>query len=185
MSTLETHQQQEPSEENRSRLGMLPWSVLSIVLFALDQWTKWLAETYLIYSTPKPVVPSFNLTLVYNEGAAFSFLSDQGGWQRWFFSIVSIFISGLLIVWLYRLKNNERWLAIALALLLGGALGNLYDRLLLGHVVDFISLYYEQYYFAVFNIADMAITTGGIMIAVDLVREIRREHIAKKNSVKE
>ncbi len=153
----------------RSR-GALPWLWLSALVIVLDLGTKYLASTNLDYGVSVPVLPFFNLTLLHNTGAAFSFLAEQGGWQRWFFAVLAIGVSVMLIAWLQRLPRSDRWLAIALALVLGGALGNLYDRLVLGYVVDFIHLYYGSYHFPAFNIADSAITVGAVMIALDMFR---------------
>ncbi|HCD56696.1 MAG: signal peptidase II [Haliea salexigens] len=141
------------------------WYALALLVIVLDQLTKVAAEQYLTYARPLPVTSWFNLTLQYNPGAAFSFLSDAGGWQRYFFSGIAVAISAVLVVWLYRLPSGQRLLPAALALILGGALGNLWDRLVLGHVVDFISLHYAGAFFPAFNIADSAITVGaGLMI---------------------
>jgi signal peptidase II len=109
----------------------------------------------------------FNLTLQYNTGAAFSFLSDAGGWQRYFFTGVAVLISAVLVVWLYRMPRQQRLLALALALILGGALGNVWDRLVLGHVVDFISVHYGGRYFPAFNLADSAISLGAALMIFD------------------
>ena len=116
---------------------------------------------------PVAILPSFNLMLTYNTGAAFSFLREAGGWQRWFFLSLSIAVSIGLIVWLTRLKPEEKRLALALALVLGGAIGNLIDRTWLGHVIDFIQLYYQNWYWPTFNIADSAITVGAVLLVLD------------------
>jgi signal peptidase II len=134
---------------------------------ALDQLTKRLAEAKLTYADPVAIWPSFNLTLLYNRGAAFSFLSDAGGWQRWFFVAVSMLASVALIYWLSRLKPYQWLLALALSLVLGGAVGNLVDRLWLGHVVDFIQVYYREFYWPAFNVADSAITMGAVLLIWD------------------
>ena len=115
------------------------------------------------------VITHFNLTLVYNTGAAFSFLADAGGWQRWFFVLLAIGVSALLLVWLYRLERDQHWLAAALALVLGGAVGNLVDRILHGHVIDFIDLYAGGWHWPAFNVADSAITVGAVMLIIDAV----------------
>ncbi len=146
---------------------MLRWLWLSLAVLALDQLTKQLAEHYLELHHPVPVVPGFNLMLAYNTGAAFSFLHDAGGWQRWFFTLLSLAVSAGIVWWLYRLERTESWMAVALALILGGALGNVLDRIVLGHVVDFIQIYYRQWAYPAFNIADSAITVGAIMLIVD------------------
>ena len=146
---------------------MLKWLWLSLAVIVLDQLTKYLATDLLVYAEPVAVVPFFNLTLLHNTGAAFSFLSEAGGWQRWFFSVMAIGVSLGITVWLSRLESKERWLAIALALVVGGALGNLWDRLYFGYVVDFLQVYYERWYFPAFNIADSAIFIGAVMLLID------------------
>ncbi len=143
------------------------WFGVSVVVILLDQMTKYLAEAKLVYAEPMAVLPSFNLTLLYNRGAAFSFLSDAGGWQRWFFVTVSFLASVALVIWLRKLKPEQWQLALALSLVLGGAIGNLIDRLWLGHVVDFIQVYYRDFYWPAFNIADSAITVGAILLLWD------------------
>ncbi len=147
-----------------------PWIWLSVLVVVLDQATKYLAETWLILHQPVSVLPGFNLMLAYNTGAAFSFLADAGGWQRWFFLGLGSAVSVGLTIWLTRLKPGERWLAAALALILGGAVGNLIDRLWLGQVIDFIQLYYDRWYWPAFNIADSAITLGAVLLIVDSLR---------------
>ena len=114
-----------------------------------------------------PVFSWFNLTLQHNTGAAFSFLHDAGGWQRWFFAGVAVAISGALAVWLYRMPRGQWLLALGLGLILGGALGNLWDRLALGYVVDFISVHYGGRYFPAFNLADSAISVGAAAMLLD------------------
>ncbi len=146
---------------------MAKWLGLSVVVIALDQLTKYLAESGLVYGEPLAVFPSFNLTLLYNRGAAFSFLSDAAGWQRWFFVTVSFSASLFLIYWLRKLGSEQRLLALALSLVLGGAVGNLVDRLLLGQVVDFIQLYYGNFYWPAFNVADSAISVGAVLLVWD------------------
>ncbi len=113
------------------------------------------------------VMPYFNLTYVHNTGAAFSFLSEAGGWQRWFFAAMAFIISGVLSVWLYRLKKHETLLAIALALVLGGAIGNLIDRLAYGYVIDFLDVYYQSWHWPAFNVADMAISLGVFLMLLE------------------
>ncbi len=133
----------------------------------LDQTTKQIAEATLMAYEAVPVLPSFNLTLMYNTGAAFSILADAGGWQRWFFLVLSLAISVVLVIWLSRLKASERYLAAALALVLGGALGNFIDRVVFGHVIDFIQVYYDRWYWPAFNIADSAITIGAALLIIN------------------
>jgi signal peptidase II len=140
--------------------------LISLVVIALDQWTKSLAVSELANGFVK-VTDFFSLILAYNKGAAFSFLSDAGGWQRWVFTAVAVGVSAVLVVWIYRLKQHEKLLAIALALVLGGAIGNVYDRIMLGHVVDFILVHYQDNYFPAFNIADSAISVGAALLILD------------------
>ena len=146
---------------------MAKWLSISVLVVLLDQITKYIANTGLVYAEAVPVVPSFNLTLLYNRGAAFSFLSDAAGWQRWFFVAISLGASVLLIVWLRKLKPQQRVLAVALSLVLGGAVGNLIDRLWLGYVIDFIQLYYKGFYWPAFNVADSAISVGAVLLIWD------------------
>ncbi len=143
------------------------WYALALLIIVLDQLAKGMAEQYLEYGRPLVLTSWFNLTLQYNPGAAFSFLSDAGGWQRYFFSAIAVVISAILVVWLYRLPATQRLLPLSLALILGGAIGNLWDRVVLGHVVDFISVHYGGYFFPAFNIADSAITVGAALMILD------------------
>jgi signal peptidase II len=145
----------------------LRWYGLAALVVVLDQYSKGLAESALEYGRPVEIFSWFNLTLQYNTGAAFSFLSDAGGWQRHFFSAVALVISVVLVGWLFILPRQQLLLALALGLILGGALGNLWDRLVLGHVVDFISVHYAGYYFPAFNVADSAISVGAACMIFD------------------
>ncbi len=140
--------------------------VIAIVVILLDQFTKLWAEAALSYAQPVPVFPGFNLTLLYNKGAAFSFLGDAGGWQRWFFLALALGVSGWLVLWLRKLGEQERWMGLSLSLLIGGALGNAIDRVYLGHVVDFIDLYCCGYHWPAFNIADSAISVGAVLLFI-------------------
>jgi signal peptidase II len=145
---------------------MTKWLGLAALVIVADQLSKQAAEHWLTFHQRLPVFPGFNLTLSYNRGAAFSFLADHSGWQRWFFAILAAAVSVYLIVWLRQLNDRDRWLSASIALVLGGAIGNLIDRFLHGHVIDFIWLYYDRWNWPVFNIADSAITVGVIaMIA--------------------
>lgn len=150
--------------------GALRWLWLAAAVVAADQLTKWLAAHYLPYATPVPLTPFLNLTLVHNTGAAFSFLSTASGWQRWLFTGLAAGVSGVIVAWLRRLPAQARWQAAALALVLGGALGNLIDRVVHGYVVDFIDFHYLQWHFPAFNLADSAITVGAALLVVDLLR---------------
>ena len=148
---------------------------LSGSVIALDQAAKFLAERLLVMHQPVPVLPSFNWMLTYNPGAAFSFLAGAGGWQRWFFLVLGSLVSIALIIWLTRLRPEEKRLALALALILGGAIGNLIDRAWLGQVIDFIQLYYDRWYWPAFNIADSAITIGAALLVLDSLLGERRQ----------
>ncbi len=160
----------------------LKWLWVTFVVIFIDQITKWTAEGSLdlIQEGGKsyPVIEHLNFTLAYNYGAAFSFLADQGGWQRWFFTILTAVVSIVILVWLSKLKQKEKWTAISLSLVLGGAIGNLIDRVLHGKVIDFIDVYADWdvfflsqwqdglYHFATFNVADIAINIGAIILVV-------------------
>ncbi|HEY0635534.1 MAG TPA: signal peptidase II [Gammaproteobacteria bacterium] len=148
---------------------MLKWLWLSVVVVALDQASKWWATTALQYQEQVAVMPFFDLTLRYNYGAAFSFLADAGGWQRWFFAAIALLAASAITLWLRRLEAHQRWEAGALALILGGALGNLWDRLWHGYVIDFILLYYGPHAWPAFNIADSAISLGAAMLVLDML----------------
>ncbi len=150
------------------------WLWLSTLVVILDQVTKQIAESSLLLHKPLAVLPGFNWTLMYNEGAAFSFLSQAGGWQRWFFIILSSVISIALIFWLRQLKKDQQVLAAGIAFILGGAIGNLIDRSLFGHVIDFIQVYYQDLYWPAFNLADSAITLGAGLLILDIFLEHRK-----------
>ena len=145
----------------------LKWFWLSALVILLDQLTKYQASQYLILHEPRAIITGFNLTLMHNSGAAFSFLSQAGGWQRWLFIGLACVIGIGIIIWMFGLPPEKRWSATSLALILGGALGNLWDRIIHGYVIDFIEVYYQGWYWPAFNIADSAITIGAIMLIID------------------
>jgi signal peptidase II len=146
---------------------VLGWLVLSLALFVLDQWVKQLVVANMQYLESIEVMPFFNLFYVHNYGAAFSILSDQAGWQRWFLTIVTSLISIGLLVWLSRLNQQQKLLCFGLAMVLGGALGNLYDRVVFGYVIDYIDWYVNDYHWPAFNIADAAISIGAVALIID------------------
>lgn len=146
---------------------MLRWLWLSGLVIVLDQLTKWAAQNTLILHHPVPVLPFFNLTLMYNTGAAFSFLAGAAGWQRWFFTVLSLLIGIVLLIWMTRLHSRQNLLAAALALILGGAIGNLIDRIVHGYVIDFIDVYYGPWHWPAFNVADSSITVGAVLLVID------------------
>jgi signal peptidase II len=157
----------------------MKWLWLSALAVILDQLTKYVAEAELLLHRPVAIFPGFNFTLMYNKGAAFSFLSEAGGWQRIFFVSLSTAISIFLFFWLKQICSDEKQkanqlLQLAIALILGGAIGNLIDRALTGEVVDFIQVYYSSYYFPAFNIADSAITLGAGLLILDMFLESKR-----------
>ncbi len=158
-------------QENIDRQKIADLLLLAIVvgIVALDQITKFQTVNHLELGERKTVFTGFDLWHVQNFGAAFSFLSDAGGWQRWLLTGISLVASVILAVWLWRLPKTQRLLAVALAVLLAGALGNLIDRMLFGYVVDFISVYYADWRFATFNIADAAISIGAALLVLDIV----------------
>ncbi len=153
---------------------MLKWLWLTLLVVVLDLGSKSIvSQSFSLYET-LPIIPGwFNLTLAHNSGAAFSFLADESGWQRWFFAAIALVVSGVIFFWMKRLQSHERLVAIALALVLGGALGNLWDRLTLGYVVDFLDFYYQSdaqsraMHWPAFNIADSAISIGAFMLIID------------------
>ena len=146
---------------------MLKWLGLSFIIIVLDQWTKLsVTATMQLYESIQ-IMPYFNLTYVRNEGAAFSFLSDAGGWQRWLFAGLASVISIMITVWIVRLKKQELLLAVALSLVLGGAIGNLIDRVAYGYVIDFLDIYYQDKHWPAFNIADSAICVGVFLMLLE------------------
>lgn len=165
---------------------MLKWLWLSGIVVLLDQITKYAAVARLQEYRPVPFLPMLDLTLMYNRGAAFSFLSAAGGWQRWLFTLLALVISAVIVVWLHRLHRHERLQAAGLALVLGGALGNVIDRIFLGHVVDFLDFHYRadtclplfvtirttvtECHWPAFNLADSAISIGVALLIVDSLR---------------
>lgn len=155
-----------------ARFGKLPWLWLTALVFVLDQASKFYFENSLDLYQQIVIIPDlFSWTLAYNTGAAFSFLAGQSGWQRWLFALIAVGVSVALVIWLRRLKPRETWLAIALALVLGGALGNLVDRVLFGHVIDFVLVHWQnRWHFPAFNLADSAITVGAFMLIIDMFK---------------
>lgn len=160
---------------NRNGGRALWWYALALVVIVLDQYTKGVASSELQYGQPLRIFSWFNLTLHHNSGAAFSFLRDAGGWQRYFFTVIASAISVGLLVWVYLMPRGQHLLALSLGLILGGALGNLWDRVELGYVVDFISVHYQGRYFPTFNIADSAISVGAGLMLLDSFMGGKRE----------
>ncbi len=149
---------------------MARWLWLSLLIVILDQATKWLAEALLLPFQPVPLMPLLNFTLMYNEGAAFSFLANAGGWQRWLFAGFALVMTLALTFWLLRLDKGERATAAALSLVIGGAIGNLIDRVQTGRVVDFIDFYVGTWHWPAFNVADSAISIGIVFLLITSFR---------------
>ncbi|MBO6556485.1 MAG: lipoprotein signal peptidase [Pseudomonadales bacterium] len=157
------------------------WTVTALIV-ALDQWSKsYMSELLQLCVRGRcesiDVLPIFKLTLLHNEGAAFSFLDDAGGWQRWFLVAVSSVVSAFISGWLWRVHRAQALLSWALCLILGGAIGNLIDRAAQGYVVDFLVFYYDVYYFPAFNVADAAISTGAVLLILDMIIQSRKERL--------
>jgi signal peptidase II len=157
-----------------SRRGSLPYLALSALVVVLDQLAKFAIERDLALAQSITVLPVLEITRLHNTGAAFSFLADASGWQRWLFTALAVVVSLVLTVWLQRIDRGARMLAAAVALILGGALGNLIDRVRLGHVIDFIFAHWDQHYFPAFNIADSSICIGAGLLLLDTWLSSRR-----------
>ncbi|MFT4563861.1 MAG: signal peptidase II [Gammaproteobacteria bacterium] len=140
------------------------WLSIAFGIVLIDQATKYWAHATLNYGDPVAIVPGLNLLLVYNTGAAFSLLSDASGWQRWFFAVIALVVSIVITFWLRSIGPRQWWLPIALTLILGGAIGNFWDRVTLGYVIDFVEIYYQRWSWPAFNVADSAICVGAVML---------------------
>jgi signal peptidase II len=177
---LEMSAEQQPSTDlsmsviarlRLQRTHPAAWLWLSVAVIVLDQATKFLVTRFLDLYERVEVLPVLDFTLLHNTGAAFSILAGASGWQRWFFIVLAVAVSLALVIWLWRLPRGDRLIAIALALVLGGALGNLIDRVRHGYVVDFIHAHWGAAYFPAFNIADSAITVGAALLILDAFRQ--------------
>ncbi len=162
--------------------GMLQWLGLALIVLIADQFTKVLVVGFYQLGASTPITGFFNLVRAHNSGAAFSFLSDASGWQRWFFSIIGL-LAAVLLVWLLRSHAGQRLFSFALACILGGAVGNVIDRLLYGYVIDFLDFHWRWLdpvfaggHFPAFNIADSAITIGAACLILDELLRVRRSH---------
>lgn len=142
------------------------WLGISLIVIVLDQLSKMAISSHFVYGESMPITGFFNLVLAHNTGAAFSFLSDAGGIQRWLFTGIAI-VASVWIVWLLRKHHAEKLFSFSLAFILGGAIGNLIDRIAYGYVVDFLDFYWGAYHFAAFNVADSAITCGALLLILD------------------
>ncbi len=142
------------------------WIALSTLVIALDQWSKHAISSHFAYGETYTVTSFFNLVLMHNQGAAFGFLNEAGGWQRWLFTAIAV-IASVWVVYLLRKHREQKLFCLALALILGGALGNLIDRIAHGYVVDFLHFHWELHYFPAFNLADSAITGGAALLLLE------------------
>jgi signal peptidase II len=149
------------------RTDQLPWLWLTACVIVLDQLSKSAIERQLALYDYRVVLPVFNLTRAHNSGAAFSFLDQASGWQRWLFTALAVIVSGALVLWLKHMPRAARLLGASVALILAGALGNVIDRLRLGYVIDFIQVHWQRHYFPAFNVADSAITVGAALLILD------------------
>ncbi len=154
-------------------LMLMLWLGIALVVVLLDQVTKITMSERLLYGQSEPITTYFNLVMVYNKGAAFSFLSDQPGWQRYFFTGVSV-IASVFILWMLKRNPDQPLFCWALALILGGAIGNLIDRVAYGHVIDFLDFHVHGWHWPAFNVADSAITVGAILFVLDEFRRVNR-----------
>ncbi|MBL8370430.1 MAG: lipoprotein signal peptidase [Burkholderiaceae bacterium] len=153
--------------------GMWLWLGLALILLIADQFTKVLILGYYRLGDSTPVTSFFNIVRVHNPGAAFSFLASAGGWQRWFFTTIGV-AAAIFIIWMLRSHHQQRLFAFALACILGGAIGNVIDRVLYGYVVDFLDFHWRGWHFPAFNIADSAITIGACALILDELLRVRR-----------
>jgi signal peptidase II len=157
----------------RPRTGIWPWLALALVILILDQFTKTLILGYYKLGDATYVTSFFNIVRAHNTGAAFSFLADAAGWQRWFFTVIGV-AAAVFIVWMLRSHAGQKLFSFAMALILGGAIGNVIDRLMHGYVVDFLDFHLAGRHFPAFNVADSAITIGAICLILDELRRVRR-----------
>ena len=158
---------------SRAGSGWLLWLGIAVLIVVLDQFTKVLVLGSFQYGDSLPITSFFNLVRVHNLGAAFSFLADAGGWQRWFFTGLGI-VAALVMVWMLRSHAGQRLFCSAISFILGGAVGNVIDRLLHGYVVDFLDFYWGRWHFPAFNVADCAITVGAGLLILDELLRVRR-----------
>jgi signal peptidase II len=157
--------------------GASNWLWLTMAVVALDQWSKRWIMLHFDEFERVTLLPTLEIMRLHNQGAAFSFLSDASGWQRWLFSALGLIVSAGIVVWLRRLPaRGQHRLAAGLALIAGGALGNVADRALLGYVVDFVRVHYADWYFPAFNVADSAITVGAALLILDYLVDLGRPH---------
>ena len=163
------------TSKSRGSANVTPWLWMAFALLVvlIDQFFKILITRSFQYGESRPVTRFFNLVLVYNKGAAFSFLADAGGCQRWFFTLLGVVVGGFIVCLLYR-HTGQKLFCLAVSLILGGAIGNVVDRVLYGHVIDFLDFHWRNMHFPAFNVADCAITVGAVLLILDELRRVRR-----------
>jgi signal peptidase II len=154
-------------------MRLMPWFALAILVLLLDQLSKIAVLNAFSYGEALPITDFFNLVLVYNKGAAFSFLADSTGWQRYFFTAIGV-AACVFIVFLMRKNSGHKLFCGALALIMGGAIGNVIDRLIYGHVIDFLDFYVAGWHWPAFNIADSAICVGAVLFIIDEIRRPKK-----------
>lgn len=166
-------EQARPAGEVRGALG---WLWLSVLVVVVDQLTKaYIVSAFALYDRVQ-LLPVFGITRLHNTGAAFSFLASAGGWQRWFFIAIAVAVTALVCVWLKRMpRRGHAWLAASLALIVGGAIGNVIDRVFRGYVVDFLSVHWDRWFFPAFNVADSALTVGAVILLIESFHDGRRK----------
>ncbi len=157
----------------KKNAGLMLWLGIAIAVVLMDQVSKITMTRLLVYGQSEVVNPFFNLVMVYNQGAAFSFLANSGGWQRWFFSALALAVS-ISIIWMLNRNASQRMFCWSLSLILGGAVGNLIDRLAYGHVIDFLDVHVGNWHWPAFNVADSAITIGAALFVLDELRRVNR-----------
>ena len=150
------------------------WLLLSVIIIVLDQYTKYLAFQHLVLGMPRRILPFFNFTLAFNTGAAFSFLHRAGGWQVWFFALLAVVICVALLIWFAKLDKQQNLLACGIVCIIGGAIGNVIDRLYHGFVIDFLDFHLGVWHWPVFNIADSAIVLGVCLVLLDHWRNTKK-----------
>lgn len=161
-------------KSNADKHRFLSWLGIAAIVLLLDQLTKITITRIFQYGDSLAITPFFNLVLTYNRGAAFSFLADSGGWQRYFFTAIALIVSGV-IVYLLRKNSPQKMFCLALSLILGGAIGNLIDRLAYGHVIDFLDFYLGNSHWPAFNVADSAICVGAVLFVLDELRRVKKK----------
>lgn len=158
----------EQSRDNRLTQTGLRFLWISLLVLILDQWTKYAIVDAMTLFESRQILPFFNFTYVHNYGAAFSFLHGAGGWQRWFFTAIAIGVSGMILWWLKQSPREHKLMPVAFCFVLGGAIGNVYDRIVHGYVIDFLDFYVGSWHWPAFNIADSAIFIGAGLLIIDM-----------------